>query len=547
MRSLWRRIVPGPLHETPRRRHHALYINPLCAFLVCCSHKPTKPFLGETVFVHSAALTADVISGSVRDFIAGWAAGATRSFALLVQPVRMVRLEDALLDLPTEIQVGDAGGTAASAATPLQPPLPLPAPTLPLTASRLQELLRDASACYSRVALMQSQLAADAAATATSTLAANSCGGGGSHQDVTQRPGGKTQECIPTGSLSYSLVGDSASSGGVILESGEVTRAPAIPVPAARVSIVTLNSWCRMRRQQSHVWGQKHTERNGPSGGEVMPTEASVAAVMVTSQPVWFVHDETGSTAGAVRALAELLQLPAYGINMPEASMTEAATTTVTTNSAIVPGASSSSSSPASAALSSAPAPPATVTFVRLEEEYAAAVLAAQPHGPYCLAATSPYGCMLAFASAVILEQQGHDVMLVLLDGPPCPPAAGLVDPVYCSIYQTLVLQAIRDAGSADAAAAAPPPLPDLATFVATLQSRGAVPDDASSVLLASASFRPPSLTVDEWSTAVLGAVCRAGEYQHLHLNLQWTVTYSTSINDKCLHAIIIQLYLRVT
>ncbi|GIM02639.1 hypothetical protein Vretimale_7425, partial [Volvox reticuliferus] len=115
---------------------------------------------------------------------------------------------------------------------------------------------------------------------------------------------------------------------------------------------------------------------------------------------------------------------------------------------------------------------------------------------------------------------------------PPCPPATGLVDPVYGSLYETLLQQAMYDRGSAatdaDASAigAAIPPLPDLATFVATLQSRGAIPDDAGSLLSASASFRPPSITQEAWSAVVLSAVRRAGLMRTLASNHRPTVSF---------------------
>lgn len=55
-------------------------------------HKPQLAFTGDAVFVHAAPPSAGVAAGSVRDFVAGWAAGATRSLARYVMPLRMVRI-----------------------------------------------------------------------------------------------------------------------------------------------------------------------------------------------------------------------------------------------------------------------------------------------------------------------------------------------------------------------------------------------------------------------------------------------------------------------
>ncbi|GLI63373.1 hypothetical protein VaNZ11_006310, partial [Volvox africanus] len=299
--------------------------------------------------------------------------------------------------------------------------------------------------------------------------------------------------------LSYVLVGSGTSAKGVSADGGTAGEsAPLASPPAPSMTLAALNRLCPMGQsiRAGGIAVDHQPEQSADSSRNAILTSPPAGGVasgpMQTSQPVWFMHDETGCTNGIVRGLAELLQLPVYGINMPDFALPSAA---------------------------AVPAPPllAPPTLTRLAEVYGAAVLAAQPHGPYCVAATSPYGCMIAFAVAVALEQQDHAVMLVLLDGPPCPPATGLVDPVYCSLYETLLQQAIYDRGlaatDADASAigAAVLPLPDLATFVATLQSRGAVLDDAGSLLSASASFRPPSVTQEAWGAVVQSAVHRAG------------------------------------
>ncbi|GIL68025.1 hypothetical protein Vafri_21302, partial [Volvox africanus] len=472
------------------------------------THKPEAPFLGETVFLHAAPPIASVISGSVRDFNAGWAAGATRSFALLVQPVRMVRLHDA--SVPAVAEALDDSSMESSAP-------PTGSPILALTTLQLQQLLSEAVNCYSRVAAIRRQLAVTMTTSGKPLLPLVPCslstggtegpggGGGGAVQVLPSDIGPAHVGAIASSTLSYVLVGSGTSAKDVSADGGTVGESAPLTLPTApSMTLAALNRLCPMGQiiRAGGVAGDHQPEQSADSSRAAvlrMPPAGGVASgPMQTSQPVWFIHDETGCTTGIVRGLAELLQLPVYGINMPDFALPSAA---------------------ASKSPSAVPAPPLLTppTLTRLAEVYGAAVLAVQPHGPFCLAATSPYGCMLAFAVAAALEQQDHAVMLVLLDGPPCPPATALVDPVYCSLYETLLQQAIYDRSSAatdaDASAigAAVPPLPDLATFVATLQSRGAVPEDAGSLLSASASFRPPSVAPEAWGAVVHSAVHRAG------------------------------------
>lgn len=48
----------------------------------------------------------------------------------------------------------------------------------------------------------------------------------------------------------------------------------------------------------------------------------------------------------------------------------------------------------------------------------------------------SLFGCMAAFATALLLEASGQAAMLVLADGPPCPPPIVLRPPLHYGLYQ---------------------------------------------------------------------------------------------------------------
>ena len=192
------------------------------------SHKPTAPFLGCSLFLHAAPSNAVVITGAVRDVVAGWAAGATRSIAALVQPLRLVRLpptaeqqpppaaDASLVGLAEEGEGGSsvagaaqrsggAGGgaerdevllgTAATAATvaaeeraeqqqqqqqqqrPAEDGAPEPYaswsanPVLPLSPQQLQQLLTEAAGAQARTADVRRRLADSVAGAPPSPLA----------------------------------------------------------------------------------------------------------------------------------------------------------------------------------------------------------------------------------------------------------------------------------------------------------------------------------------------------------------------------------------
>ncbi len=484
-------------------------------------HKPSAPFLGCCAFLHAAPPASGVIGGSVRDLMGGWSAGATRALAAHVQPVRMVRMPYAASGGVTEAEAATStgsgsGGTASVALCP----------SLPLTGRQLVQLLDEAAEAHRRAMDVRQRMAAAATSAGLPQVAVPlPAGPGGDGNQQQQTAGGAAaatfvRQGSGSSSASYVVLGaQGRGSGGGVAQArssgggsaGSTVLVPSAPPPSSSaasspaICITALNSHCPLGNRSVHPQHPSAPATPHP------PSPAS------TSQPLWLLHDETGSTLGNVRRLAAALPMPVYGLNLPDLLPTPAPTSST-----------SSPSAPWTAA--------ALPTASRLAEMYAAAVVSVQPYGPYLIGGTSGLGCLLAAATAAALEARGHDVGLLLMDGPPCAvttaggagaavpvvaaggvgsgggSAAGgqtvpLVDPLYASIYQTLVYhRCIASSGSVEDGSVG---LPDVTSFAATLQSRGAAAGGAA-LLAAAAAFRPVGMPAEAWEAEVLAAERRA-------------------------------------
>ncbi|PNG99182.1 hypothetical protein TSOC_015045, partial [Tetrabaena socialis] len=456
-------------------------------------HQPDVPFLGECLFLHAAPPAATAGAGS---FAAGWAAGATRSIARVVQPLRLVRLAS---PQPTAVEAeADAGEGADPGAGPSSglpevgsqagasvPPAAAGSPVaglavtapgsaaaaaaaasaaaleLPLAGGVLGRLLTEAAGCYEDVAATRAQLAEAATTHGAARLPvvprAGSAGGGGEGAGAGQpgvvgrRSTASSSSFVLIGPHRSSAGGGSVGSGGALLAGAAGTSGGGVPPGAPPpVTITALNRLCPMgqslRTGGMAAAAAPGARGGGPSAPEQQQQQPPPAPRMTTSLPLWVVHDETGGTGGAIRALAERLTLPVYGINLPYADAPPHAPAAAAAAAAGAPSPAAGGPAPPH---DPAPAPASLpATLAELGALYAGAILAAQPHGPYALAGTSVFGCMAAFAAARELEARGYDdVLLVLLDGPPCAPSTGLVNPAFCSLFQSLLQHALYDGG----------------------------------------------------------------------------------------------------
>ncbi|KAK9815594.1 hypothetical protein WJX72_006498 [[Myrmecia] bisecta] len=122
--------------------------------------------------------------------------------------------------------------------------------------------------------------------------------------------------------------------------------------------------------------------------------------------PLWIVHNERGDASANLRQLAQMLNLPCYGITMPPdahrfASMSE------------------------------------------LAAAYTQTMTAVQPTGPHLIMGTSIVGCLLAYHMAMHLQAQGWPAKLILLDGCAVLPDLPLHEPTWYALFHLL-----RDMGT---------------------------------------------------------------------------------------------------
>lgn len=387
----------------------------------------------------------------MRDFIAGWSAGALTPIAHHVQPIQMIRstallseglpfsgpLHNAITaqtssQLDSDLSL-DGGGTTAISATPTHTPaeelefVVAAAVRQQHAKSQLRTQLSDASV-LSRGGVVRSPQRVSVGgmgspnATASSVLSRGSWTAGGRHDGT----GGADS----VSSSDWVVLGSGGGSGGAAHHS----TAPAqLADPASSLVVLhALNSHClpqmagllpvlaRSRgssglRVQAPVVTRTltPTSPSSPFSSAAGIASATIAAAssapaLQTSLPAWMILDEVAAGNSLVVNLAGELPMPVFGLATSGVGYIDRASGSSTAGTAVESGGG---------------AEPDLNSMEGLGTAYADAILCAQAHGPYLVLGCSVYGSMAAFATACNLEQRGHNVMLLLLDGPPMLPA----------------------------------------------------------------------------------------------------------------------------
>lgn len=315
---------------------------------------------------------------SLRHSLDGWAAGALRPVARLVQPLCMYSWRDTR---PSSRDLNTALSTTAGAV---------------------------ARTMRARAALVHGLPAAVAAANAAAAAAAAAVSNLSSFAGSTQQRKPQTAAAQPTSTspTSAALPGD----GPVQLEVHALTTfAWSSAVHPYAIEAATLLARAALPPGTDMTADDVAAVR---MEAQHAARTAAQHAALLTTLPLWLVPGEAGHITGVLAHAASLLPMPAYGLAWGIAQDDEGQRQQVSVGS---------------------------LSLHALAARCVDVLLSLQVAPPYVLLGAGPASCALAAAMACELEHVRHErAVVVLLDGSPVPPRVVLPDPLLYGLYEAL-------------------------------------------------------------------------------------------------------------